>query len=72
MADFREKVCGGDVYGGIIRCGCGPVGEGAVDDTVVDCTGEGEVGEGGFRGEGVFFQPVEEGSGAEEASVWVL
>ena len=72
MADFREEVCGRDMDGGVIRCGCGPVGEGAVDDAVVDCTGEGEVGVGGLSGEGVCCEPVEEGGGAKEAGVWVL
>lgn len=72
MADFREEICSGDVYGGVIRCGCGPVGEGAVDDAVVDCTGEGEVREGGLSREGVRCEPIEEGGRAEEAGIWVL
>lgn len=48
------------------------MGEGAGDDAVVDACGGGQVGEGGFGGEGVGVEPVEEGGLAEDAGVGVL
>lgn len=48
------------------------MGEGPVDDAVVDGAGISEVREGRFSREGVFGEPVEEGGGAKEAGIGVL
>ena len=52
-AEGREKVCRWGMYGGVVSCCGGAVGEGAGDDTVVDVLRAGEGREGGFEREGV-------------------
>ena len=71
-AEGGEEVCSGGVQGGVVG-GCGgTVSKGAGDDAGVNVVGAGEGGEGGFEGEGVFLEPVEEGAVAEEARIGVL
>lgn len=72
MAEGSEEVGGGDVDGGEVGGAGGAVCEGAGDDARVDSAGFGGVAEGGFEGEGVCFEPVEEGRRTEDARVGVL
>lgn len=79
MAEGGEEVGGGDVDGSEVGGAGSAVCEGAGDDLVVDAVGVGRrdggefgAAEGGFDGEGVVLEPVEEAGVAEEAGVGVL
>jgi len=72
FANVCKAVGGFDVDGCVVACCGGSVGEGAGYDAGVDFLGHAERREGGFEGEGIGFQPGEEGGFAEEAGIGVL
>jgi hypothetical protein len=72
QTDVSEEVGRFEVDGSVVGTGRRSVGEGPRDEVVIDAGSGFGVGERGFYGEGVGFEPGEECGFAEEAGVGVL
>ena len=70
--DVCEQICRSDVFGRVVRGGCGTVGQSSRDAGGVDAAGFWEGGEGRLKREGVGVEPVEEGGFAKDADIGVL